>query len=86
VEHRRRNQLSLHLRTIGPARLKLKGSVLGGLLGLVIATQTLAQSERPAEFGQQSYLRRRLPPALRLTPAQDENACFAEIRAAQDQA
>jgi Inner membrane component of T3SS, cytoplasmic domain len=68
-----------HLRTIGPAGLKLKGGVLAGLLGLVIATQTLAQSELRAEFGQQSYLRRLLPPALRLTPAQDENAFFAEI-------
>ena len=68
-----------HLRTIGPAGLKLKGGVLAGLLGIVIATQTLAQSELRAEFGQQSYLRRLLPPALRLAPAQDENAFFAEI-------
>jgi FHA domain-containing protein len=68
-----------HLRAIGPSGLKLKAGIVVGLLALVIATQTLTQSELRAEFGQQSYLRRLLPPALRLAPVQDENAFFAEI-------
>jgi FHA domain-containing protein len=68
-----------HLRAIGPAGLKLKAGIVAGLLALVIATQTLTQSELRAEFGQQNYLRRLLPPALRLAPVHDENAFFAEI-------
>jgi hypothetical protein len=68
-----------HLRAIGPAGLKLKAGIVTGLLALVIATQTLTQSELRAEFGQQNYLRRLLPPALRLAPVHDENAFFAEI-------
>jgi hypothetical protein len=68
-----------HLRAIGPSGLKLKAGIVTGLLALVIATQTLTQSELRAEFGQQNYLRRLLPPALRLSPVQDENAFFAEI-------
>jgi hypothetical protein len=68
-----------HLRAIGPSALRLKAGIVAGLLVLVVATQTLMQSELRAEFGQQNYLRRLLPPALRLAPVQDENAFFAEI-------
>jgi hypothetical protein len=68
-----------HLRTVGPSALRLKGVVVVGLLALVIAAQTLTQSELHAEFGQQNYLRRLLPPSLRLAPVQDETAFFSEI-------
>jgi hypothetical protein len=68
-----------HLREIGRSSLKLKGGIVFGLSALVIALQTLAQSETRADFGQQSYLRHLLPPVLRLAPVQDENSFFAEI-------
>lgn len=68
-----------HLREANPSALKLKGGIVGALLTLVLAVQTLAQSEARADFGQQSYLRRLLPPVLRLAPVQDENSFFAEI-------
>jgi FHA domain len=68
-----------HLRAIGPSGLRLKAGIVTGLLALVIAAQALTQSELRAELGQQNYLRRLLPPALRLAPVQDENAFFAEI-------
>jgi len=69
----------LHLRSIGPSGLKLKAGLVVGLLGVVIAAQTLTQFELRAEYGQQSYPRRLLPPALRLAPVQDENVFFAEV-------
>jgi hypothetical protein len=68
-----------HLREVGPSSLRLKGGIVVGLLALVIALQTLAQFEARADFGQQSYLRRLLPPVLRLAPVRDENSFFAEI-------
>lgn len=68
-----------HLREAATSWLTLKAGIVVGLLALAIATQTLTQSEARADFGQQSYLRRLLPPSLRLAPVQDETAFFAEI-------
>lgn len=68
-----------HLREIGPTRLRLKGGVIAALLVLAIGVQTLWQSEAFRDFGQQSFMIRLMPPALRLAPVRDENDFFAEI-------
>ena len=50
-------------------------------------TQSVAQAEMRSRFGQQSYVRHLKPPALRLAPAQSEEAFFADaarIKAALD--
>ena len=56
---------------------------------VAIAAQSFAQAEMRSRFGQQSYVRHLKPPALRLAPAQSEDAFFADaarIRAALDKA
>jgi FHA domain len=68
-----------HLREIGPTRLRLKGGVIAALLVLAIGLQTLWQSEAFRDFGQQSFIIRLMPPALRLAPIRNENDFFAEI-------
>jgi hypothetical protein len=52
---------------------------------LGIATQSLTQSEARADFGQASYLRRLMPPALRLAPLQSEDAFFTGIEQLKSQ-
>jgi hypothetical protein len=69
----------LHLREVGRSHLALKGGITVVLLVVATATQTLMQSEARAEFGQQSYMHRLLPPTLRLTRLQRESDFFAEI-------
>jgi hypothetical protein len=68
----------LHLREIGPARLKQKAGVVAGLAIAAVAAQTLAQSELRGWVSQQSYLRDLKPPMLRIAPAQDNAAFFAD--------
>lgn len=70
----------LHLREIGPAHLKLKGGVVGGLAVAVIGAQTLAQSEMRAWVTQQSYLRDLKPPMMRVAPPQTDAAFFADAK------
>jgi Inner membrane component of T3SS, cytoplasmic domain len=53
------------------------GVVVVAVLG--IATQSLTQSEARADFGQGSYLRRLMPPALRLAAPRTETAFFSEV-------
>jgi hypothetical protein len=69
----------LSLRTVTPTRLWLKGGVVLALIVLGIGTESVYLVEARGDFGQQSYLRRLLPPALRLAPAQSEDAFFAEV-------
>ena len=76
-----------HLREIGPSRLKAKAATLAALAAVAIATQSVAQAEMRSRFGQQSYVRHLKPPALRLAPAQSDDAFFADaarIKAALD--
>ncbi len=73
----------LHLREIGPARLKLKAGVVGGLAVAVIGAQALAQSEMRAWVTQQSYLRDLKPPMLRIVPPQTDAAFFADAKRLQ---
>ncbi len=70
----------LHLREIGPAHLKLKAGVVGGLAVAVIGAQTLAQSEMRAWMTQQSYLRDLKPPMMRIAPPQTDAAFFADAK------
>ncbi|HEX9301934.1 MAG TPA: FHA domain-containing protein [Casimicrobiaceae bacterium] len=70
----------LHLREIGPGRLKLKAGVVGGFAVAVIGAQTLAQSEMRAWVTQQSYLHDLKPPSMRIVPAQTDAAFFADAK------
>jgi pSer/pThr/pTyr-binding forkhead associated (FHA) protein len=76
-----------HLREIGPTRLKAKAATLAALAAVAIATQSVAQAEKRSRFGQPTDVRHMPPPALRLAPAQSEDAFFADaarIKAALD--
>jgi hypothetical protein len=68
----------LHLRAIGPSRMRLKGGVMAGLLAIALATQALSQSETRLGNNQQDYVHRLMPPTLRLAPLHSEDAFFAE--------
>jgi pSer/pThr/pTyr-binding forkhead associated (FHA) protein len=69
----------LHLREIGPARLRLKGGAVAGVLVAAIALQTLSQSELGGGGDQLNYARHLMPPALRLTPVQSEDSFFSDV-------
>jgi hypothetical protein len=67
-----------HLRALG-GRRRVSAAAVALFSLLAIAAQSLMQSEARANLGQQSYLHRLLPPALRLAPLQDEAAFFAGV-------
>lgn len=69
----------LHLQGLAPRRRTINAAAVAALCALAIATQALTQSEARADLGQQSYLHRLLPPALRLAPLKDEAAYFAAV-------
>jgi FHA domain-containing protein len=69
----------LHLREIGPTRLKLKGGIVAALLAVAIGLQTVWQSEAFRDFGQQSFVTSLMPPALRLAPIRAEKDFFADV-------
>jgi hypothetical protein len=73
-----------HLRALG-ARWRVSVGVVAAGAVAAIATQALTQSEARADFGQQSYLHRLLPPALRLAPLQNETAFFAGVEQLKSQ-
>jgi hypothetical protein len=68
-----------HLRVISPSRLLLKGALVATLFAVVIAVQTLQQSEAFSDSGRQNTARRLMPPALRLVPLRSETAFFGDI-------
>ncbi len=68
----------MHLREVGPTRLPQKAGVVAGLALAAIAAQTLAQSDMRTWMSRQSYLRDLKPPMLRIAPAQDDAAFFAD--------
>ena len=73
-----------HIETLGVRRRIIAAGVVAvAVLG--IATQSLTQSEARADFGQASYLRRLMPPALRLAPLQSEDAFFTGIEQLKSQ-
>ncbi len=69
-----------HLREFGPAHLNLKAGIVGGLALAAVGAQTLAQTEMRAWVTQQSYLHDLKPPMLRVAPAQDDAAFFADAQ------
>lgn len=68
----------LHLREIGPSRLRVKGGAVAALLVAAVALQTLSLSELGG-VDQLNYGRHLMPPALRLTPVQTEDRFFSEV-------
>ena len=66
----------LHLRAIGQSLMWLKGGVLAALVTVVLAAQALTQSEVQLGNNQQNYVRRMLPPSLRLVPLRTEDTFF----------
>ncbi len=66
----------LHLRTIGQSLMWLKGGALAALVVVVLAAQALTQSEMQLGNNQQDYVRRVMPPSLRLAPLRTEDAFF----------
>ena len=68
----------VHLREIGPSRLKLKASVVFGLATAAVAAQTLAQMELKPWTARQSFLRAVKPPFMRLATPQDDATFFAD--------
>lgn len=74
----------IHLRLINPARTPLKAAIVLATLGLAITLQTVIQTDSRPRF-QQSYVRRLLPPALRLSRVEDEASFFAAVQKLQGQ-
>ncbi len=75
----------LHLREISPSRLRAKAAAVTGLLALAIGLQVLAQVDPRAGFDKQDYVRRLVPPALRLARLQSEDAFFGDVEKLQGQ-
>lgn len=71
----------LHLRTISPARLKLKAAGIVTLTVAIMGVQTLSQSEIQKTFGQQAALDGLMPPMLRLAPIKDRGTFVQELEA-----
>lgn len=69
----------LHLREVGPMRLKLKGAIVTTLLVTAIAVQALQRSEAFSDYGREYATHQLMPPALRAVPFRDEGAFFGEI-------
>jgi hypothetical protein len=69
----------LHLREVSPAGLKLKAAIVAALAVVAVTIQTLGQIEARANSDQPDYVRRLMPPAMRLSPIESEDAFFAGI-------
>ncbi|WP_315756733.1 MULTISPECIES: FHA domain-containing protein [unclassified Bradyrhizobium] len=77
----------LHLREVGRTHMLAKGMVVGLLLVVAIAVQTVQRSEALANSGRPNVSHVLMPPSLRLVPVQDEQAFFddaARLRAKLD--
>jgi hypothetical protein len=69
----------LHLHQINPTRAWLSGGVVAMLLLAAVTIQAVMQNDSRRGAGQ-LYVRNLLPPALRLTRAEDQDAFFATVR------
>lgn len=67
-----------HLQQISPGRLAAKAGLIGGLLAIAIAVQVLVQHD-PRTGLEESYVRRLMPPAFRLSRVENEDAFFAAV-------
>jgi FHA domain-containing protein len=69
----------LHLREVGRTHLLAKGVVVGLLLVVAIAVQTVQRSEAFANSGRPNVNHVLMPPSLRLAPLRNEQAFFDDI-------
>ncbi|MGJ4893265.1 FHA domain-containing protein [Bradyrhizobium sp. HKCCYLS3077] len=69
----------LHVREVGRTHQLIKGAVVGLLLIVAIAVQTVQRSEAFANSGRADVSQVLMPPALRLAPVRDDQAFFADI-------
>jgi hypothetical protein len=69
----------LHLREVGRTHLLAKGVVVGLLLVVAIAVQTLQRSEAFANSGRPNVSHVLMPPSLRLVPLRNEQAFFDDM-------
>jgi len=74
----------VHLRQINPARVPLEAAVVAALLAIAVTVQTATEFDGRSSLDQ-FYVRRLLPPALRLTRVEDEASFFAAVTKLQDQ-
>ncbi|MGJ5178957.1 FHA domain-containing protein [Bradyrhizobium oligotrophicum] len=77
----------LHLREVGRTHLLAKGVVVGLLLVVAIAVQTVQRSEAFANSGRPNVSHVLMPPSLRLVPLRDGQAFFdgiADLKAKLD--
>lgn len=71
----------LHLRAVGRTHLVAKGIVVGVLLVVAIAVQTLQRSEAFANSGRPNVSHVLMPPSLRLVPLRQEQVFFDSVAA-----
>ncbi|CCD98810.1 FHA domain-containing protein [Bradyrhizobium sp. STM 3809] len=69
----------LHLREVGRTHMVVKGVVVGVLLVVAIAVQTLQRSEAFANSGRPNVTHVLLPPSLRLVPLRSEQAFIGDV-------
>ncbi|CCD93990.1 conserved membrane hypothetical protein [Bradyrhizobium sp. ORS 375] len=69
----------LHLREVGRTHMVVKGIVVGVLLVVAIAVQTLQRSEAFANSGRPNVTHVLMPPSLRLAPVRSEQAFIDDV-------
>ncbi|MGJ4950409.1 FHA domain-containing protein [Bradyrhizobium sp. HKCCYLS20291] len=69
----------LHLREVGRTHLLAKAVVVGLLLIVAIAVQTLQRSEAYANSGRPNLSHLLMPPSLRLVPLRNQEALFDDV-------
>ncbi|CAL77894.1 hypothetical protein; putative membrane protein; putative forkhead-associated (FHA) domain [Bradyrhizobium sp. ORS 278] len=69
----------LHLREVGRTHMIVKGVVVGILLVVAIAVQTLQRSEAFANSGRPNVTHVLLPPSLRLVPLRSQQAFIGDV-------
>jgi pSer/pThr/pTyr-binding forkhead associated (FHA) protein len=68
--------LFFHLREISPLHWRLKSGVVGAIAAIGIGSQWLSQTEAEKLTAGAQYLRQLRPPAVRVVPAQTDDAFF----------
>jgi len=68
-----------HLREVGRTHIVAKGVVVGALLVIAVAVQTLQRSEAFANSGRRNVSQVLMPPGLRMVPLRDEAAFLDDI-------
>jgi hypothetical protein len=79
----------VHLRAMGPRRVRMKAGAVAALAVLAIAAQSVSRTEESSLVGQQSYLQGLKPPMFRLKRAQTLDAFLGDtdrVKSAVDKA